>query len=558
MTNPRNNHPNGDLAAGYIRLSMLPVTYDPFSLDDQRGMIRRAAQRDGKILVREYSDIHVSAANKKVRRPEFESVVEALLRREFQTLYVAKMDRLSRLGVAHVSLLLDQVEDVGGRLVFIADGLDSWWPESRQLMATLAEQARVEVAAIRWRLKQWHAFNRATGRWVHGRQFGLEVVNYKLAPHPIEGPIARQMVSDFLAGASYRGIAAKLNEMGVPAPRVTLAAEARAKGRRAKVPTTERWGYATVRRMLASPALAATALYRGRPVIDENGTPVSFGEGVITFAEHRRLLDEMARRTAAARESRSIRRNQSPRESSTKYLLTGFAKCGICGRRMSVGRKLEGGRESWEYKCAHKIRGYACQGARVRGSTLESEVFKQFAERLADLKPTDSLLVAIGQRWTSDTVPDQSVERRSLKEALGEIDVRASHLYAERYERHSVGSARDLAIWEHAVERLREQRAAITARLAELGPPPGLDMSYVGDAISSQDEWERRSLRQRRELLRLAVTAVFVYPSERNRAKRRVDDRIRIAWTVDDDEVAVRRQGLDNLGWEVPRRSGRA
>jgi site-specific DNA recombinase len=345
MMNARNNHPNGDLAAGYIRLSMLPVAHEPFSPDDQRGMIRRAAERDGNILLREYSDLDVTAAKKEVRRPGYETAIDALVRRKFQTLYVARLDRLSRLGVAHVSLLLDQVEDAGARLVFIADGIDSWQPESRQFMVTLAEQARAEVAAIGWRLNQWHAFNRATGRWVHGRQFGLEVVDSKLVPHPIEGPIARQMVSDSLAGASYRGIAAKLNEMGMPAPRVTLATEARAKGRRAKLPTTERWGYATVRRMLASPALAATARYNGRPVVDENGVPVSFGVGIITFAEHLRVLDEIARRSAAVRESRPARRvgAQSPQDSSAKYLLTGFAKCGVCGRRMSAGRVGESG-----------------------------------------------------------------------------------------------------------------------------------------------------------------------------------------------------------------------
>jgi hypothetical protein len=98
--------------------------------------------------------------------------------------------------------------------------------------------------------------------------------------------------------------------------------------------------------------------------------------------------------------------------------------------------------------------------------------------------------------------------------------------------------------------RAKEQRTAIAHKLKILGPAPEADIGFLRDTVPSKAEWESTPLYRRRELLRLAITAVFVYPSEPHTAKRYVHDRIRIAW-VGQDEEAVRELGLRQLGWAV-------
>ena len=82
-----------------------------------------------------------------------------------QSLYVAKLDRLTRRGMGHVGLILDELEKVSGRIVFVADGLDTSEPGARPVIAILAEQARAESDNTSWRVGQWHLHNRRHGVW---------------------------------------------------------------------------------------------------------------------------------------------------------------------------------------------------------------------------------------------------------------------------------------------------------------------------------------------------------------------------------------------------------
>jgi len=107
----------------------------------------------------------LEGAESAVHRPGFEKAIRVLLDGRIRTLYVAKVDRLTRRGVAQVGLILDELEKVGGRIVFVAEGLDSSKPGARQIIAILAEQARAAADAISWRIGQWHLHNRRQGIW---------------------------------------------------------------------------------------------------------------------------------------------------------------------------------------------------------------------------------------------------------------------------------------------------------------------------------------------------------------------------------------------------------
>ena len=56
--------------------------------------------------------------------------------------------------MGHVGLILDELEKVGGRIVFVADGLDTSKPGVWPIIAILAEQARAESDNTSWRVGQ--------------------------------------------------------------------------------------------------------------------------------------------------------------------------------------------------------------------------------------------------------------------------------------------------------------------------------------------------------------------------------------------------------------------
>jgi site-specific DNA recombinase len=284
----------------------------------------------------------VKTGYRDVRRPGFERAVEALLNQEIEALVVPKLDRLSRRGMGQVGLL-DDLERVDGRIIFVGDGLDSSQPGARQIIAFLAEQARTESQNTGWRVAQFYEGARVTGKWVSTHPYGYMVENYKLKPHPHESLIVRRMIDDFLVGLSFRAIAQKLNDEGVPWPREARAVEAGRSDQPRKARHGTGWGYTTVRFILTNSVLCGWQTHKGRVVIGPEGEPIEFGEGIIEPAEYVRLQNEIERRTALVKHARKTERigGKTGGGRPAKYLLTSFARCASC-RRSAVAARWGG------------------------------------------------------------------------------------------------------------------------------------------------------------------------------------------------------------------------
>lgn len=518
-------HPNAHLGVAYIRLSGLPYGYDPFSPDNQRRICSEAADRDGITIVAEYTDL-AKSGRKNIKRPGFEGAVQELLDGNVGSLYVAKLDRLSRRGMGHVGTLLDNLEEVGGRIKFVADGLDTTQPGARQIIAILAEQARAEADAGSWRLTQWHAHNRRQGLWDHKRPYGYEVVEGKLRPHPIESKIVRDMIVDpFLDGWGLRAIAKQLNREGIPAPGIVAYDEAVAKGRRsAKKPRTETWGYVTVRGILTSPSLAALASHYGRLVYDDDGDLIYVGEGIVSLVERARIIAELERRTALVSNSKTASRigTRTGGGRPPKYFLTGFARCGECG---GAAARLETERGGAYYRCSRKAHAEACRGCSIPADYLEREVRRRVASRLAALEPGDPLLDKIAEQWLARAIPEEEADRRTLDRALAAVDRRIQDLYDDRYQRGLFETSEEIAEWERMIRTARAQRTAIKEKIESLGPVQQPNIGALLDTELTEEAWPKLPMPRQRDLLGLAVRAVWIYSTD-----LRMEDRIRIIY----------------------------
>lgn len=382
-------HPAAGKGVVYVRLSGTPYGYDPFSPENQGRICRDYARSEGTEIVAEFADLAVSGQEEDTKRPGFEAALELLLGGKVETLYVAKLDRFSRRGVQPVMALLDRVEDVQGRIVFVADGLDTRQAHARREVASLAEQARAEADSCSWRLSQWHAYNRRSGLWRRIRPYGYLVQNGRLYPHPIEAPIVRSIVDRFLSGASLRSIARSLNSQHVKPPRLVFYEEALVKGYKAKKPPADSWSYVAIRAVLTAPALAALISHKGQICRDQQGEPISAGKGIVTLDERDRILGELRQRLVRSTGRLNEGGGYNHERQSPKYLLTGFGHCGECGKAL---HRIVTARGGVYYRCASKGRGQVCRGGIISGMVLEAEVTRRCAQRLQELAQGNPLV----------------------------------------------------------------------------------------------------------------------------------------------------------------------
>src|SRR4029450_10653387 len=121
---PSPSHSSQQESAGaLLRVSAMPAAHDPFPPDNPRRLCHGAPPRNNEHIPPEFEVQELDVSGRKDRpRRGLDDALSLLLTRKIKTLYVAKLDRLTRRGMGHVGLILDELERVGGRSVFVAEG----------------------------------------------------------------------------------------------------------------------------------------------------------------------------------------------------------------------------------------------------------------------------------------------------------------------------------------------------------------------------------------------------------------------------------------------------
>lgn len=136
-------------------------------------------------------------------------------------------------------------------------------------------------------------------------------------PDEATGPIVQEAAARVLAGETPYAVAEDLNSRGVATPRPNEGPPKDGGGAR-------RWDLTQVRRMLINPGYAGLRVHRG-DVVGAADWP-----GLIGEAEHYALVAKL-----------TDPRRRSQRDSTVKHLLTGIARCGVCGNGARVLKQRE-------------------------------------------------------------------------------------------------------------------------------------------------------------------------------------------------------------------------
>ncbi|WP_407318542.1 recombinase family protein [Isoptericola halotolerans] len=488
----------------YLRLSNAVDGAD--SLVRQERDLREWADREGLFVRKVWSDYGRSGFDRNVRRDGFDSAVRAVVSKEAGTLAVWKLDRLSRRGAAHIAPIAEEVAAAGGRIVFLMDGLDSQQTTTRMVINLLSDFARSESENTSTRVRSRKAADRAAGRFLGGAApIGYRLDDdRRLRPHATEFALMRELVQRVTDGESLLAVARDWNAREIPTRRGGL------------------WRPSTLSNALRSPTLAglmtqmdengAIRAYRD-PETGEHVCLIAEGfEAVATGAEQARLLAVMDGRLRQWGRGRRVVRQP-------KSLLGLVVKCASCRRSLTTFGE--------SYRCKRSFTdGTDCTGpVTVRVATLDDAVRRAWSRRLAALEPGSAVLDRVGERWLRRFNPVLLKERADLLSEIEESNARLVKADADHYQRGTLDGERHDRVTAALLSRLTDLRA----RLAAL-PTPKADLRALLDPDLSLPAIEEAPVAEARDLLRLAIEAVYVSPAPRAGARFVPADRLTFDW----------------------------
>jgi DNA invertase Pin-like site-specific DNA recombinase len=150
-------------AALYLRVS----TLNGQTTENQRLELEAVAGRNGWAVVEIYEDAGISGAKGREKRPAFDRMLRAAVRREFDVIMAWSVDRLGR-SLQDLVAFLSDIHAKGVELYLHQQGIDTTTPSGKAMFQMMGVFAEFERAMIRQRvlagLKRARAKGKKLGR----------------------------------------------------------------------------------------------------------------------------------------------------------------------------------------------------------------------------------------------------------------------------------------------------------------------------------------------------------------------------------------------------------
>ncbi len=460
--------------AAYIRYSS-EMQNDSFSLDAQLRQIKEQAERDGVEVIRVYSDPATSAYRKKYR-PGINAMREGARRREFDVLYVHKVDRLARrlewsLEIVHELQSLDisfkaveQPFDLStpeGKLLFhLVSSLGEFYSDNLSKETNKGKLERstqgYHNGAVPWGYISQLRGNRKVG-----------------VPDPEKAPVVIEMFERYATGAySDMQIAEWLNAQGYRTNR------------------NHPFGKDTVRDMLCNAYYVGNIRYRGMTVRPK-GVSFRSTQPRVSEGKHEAIISEdLWQRSQAVRASRWAT-VKSIKKTVRINLLQGLVVCSYCGRRLNIQTPKNC---ATYYRENSHHRGY--HDCPYIGQSVRAEVIDaQIAELIGSIRLPENWEPIVRQMLHEQR--DQVDPESERKEIRGQL-----RLMRENYER-GLYEGEEYQYWQK-VSTLKEKLA-----LLDRVPEPAINRA-AQTLLDLRETWENTTLEERRDLVHFMIQEVGV------------------------------------------------
>jgi DNA invertase Pin-like site-specific DNA recombinase len=139
------------------------VSTDHQTTKNQVQELRAVAERHGWEVIEEFIDHGISGANGREKRPAFDRMLKAAMRREFDLIAAWSVDRLGR-SLQHLVGFLDEIHGKRIDLYLHQQGIDTTTPAGKALFQMCGVFAEFERAMIQERVKAGLARAKAQGK----------------------------------------------------------------------------------------------------------------------------------------------------------------------------------------------------------------------------------------------------------------------------------------------------------------------------------------------------------------------------------------------------------
>lgn len=409
----------------------------------QRDQIRKWADLRGVTIAQWHEDLDQSGGT--LRRPGLDALMARVKSGATGGIAVAKLDRLSRAGVADALRLVEDIKDAGGTLAIVDLGIDpttEFGEFAMTIMLALARMQRRQIAG-QWKEAQRRAVERGVHVSSHPPTGYLRPVNGKpLQVDPAVAPIIRRLFVARAGGASWAELAALLADEKVQGPFGEF-----------------NWRTRVVQQIIVNP------VYLGQARSGE----------FVNDAAHEAIVDratwEAAQRARPAAPSRS---DDDP------PLLSGLIRCAGCRHTLKADKmSLRDGTRARTYRCRRQHAGGACEASvAVIARQIEPWVEAQVLEHLEGLQV----------RAHVDDAP--------LRSAVVEEADAVADLEAFRDDERIVGVLGQdafVAGLQVRADRVSDARAVL-AEIRAQHSPSGVDAAEILKAWATLDVLEKRKV----------------------------------------------------------------
>lgn len=408
----------------------------------------------------------LNRSGRTLKRRKVQEAIGFIERGEATVMVVWKWSRLAR-NRRDFAICCDKVETIGGRVESSTEPADTTTATGRLNRGILAEFAAFESDRVGEIIKEVQDNRVSQGLPGNGKaRFGYLNVEKRFVPDPETHDVLAEMYTRYIGGTGYSGIAAWLNDRGIL---TTYGGH---------------WRHETVRSVLNSGFGAGLMRHRGELVsgVHEAAITELVWEEYVQVRDGRFFLPSRAK--------------------SSRYLLVGLIRCGVCGDVMTA--RPDRYKHVW-YRCKSRTL-RSCPNGMVKLLEVESRVKTWLTDLTGDIDAATEIDARREQRTRTALDKATALGRkiRDVDKSLTQLTIdKARNLIPEQ----AYVAARD-EIMQSRVRLVEETSEA--ERIAGVGPP-GSVVEYLG----LLREWDELPVEARREALRRLVTRVQVWSEPR-------------------------------------------
>lgn len=328
-------------AVGYLRLSRDDGDDESSSITNQRAIISEWADKNGFIITKWYIDDGYSGYT--MSRPEFNILKKDLNNDKVDVIIVKNLSRLGRHN-AKVNLFLENIEEVGKRVIALGDNYDTYDKNSHEMVGIKTWMNEKYVKDTSKNVREAIAKMQSEGRFVSNVPYGYMLDPFKKGQYHVDHTCARYVQDIFdmyLNGYGVSAIARILTEKGVPTSCQVLKQRFERRGQvyTGRGSKTNQWYPRVIYGILKNDFYIGTLTLAKTKRRTINGKPIpQDDEDLIVFENaHDALVDKRTFKLVQEvliERGRTNYRGQKVR--TTPNTFTGKLFCADCGSRMSV------------------------------------------------------------------------------------------------------------------------------------------------------------------------------------------------------------------------------